>query len=368
MRLVFQLSNLKKASPGKDGILARRAISFNTDITDPFSGVKSETNGLGDSGTNSGKNLSSRGKSNLVSSGGVCTYQAGLSWIILANYFSVCSDHNRSIICLKKSINLHLNSYSLLLYAHELMIKHEYEKALRIFHKTLRMNSHSYSALYGIGTVISKGTYLEDTDLIYLTQDSLQALETTPENPSIGNFLAGNSGNSTAEHFFRMALQIVPLNKAVRYQLIRYLVKRRELENGLTEIHGYFSLVLKEENLTVPENLNIPHVTIPGRPVLSRSTPSKSKMSDEDSRNSTSANLVNTILKQMKCLFNAHLLNKSTRSEYNDFIILELVEILFHLNSIELADSVCKMVNNLGNDLRYRKRREMLDREIGKLE
>lgn len=133
-----------------------------------------------------------------------------IKWIILSNYFSVCSDHNRSLICLKKSIFIKKNFYSILLTAHELMIRHEMEKSINLFYKVLRMNSNCYSAFYGIGNILSK-----------------------------------NGENS--EHFFRMANKIVPKNKAVLFQIIRTLVSQNEYEKGLIEIHKYYEMILDEE-------------------------------------------------------------------------------------------------------------------------
>lgn len=245
------------------------------------------------------------------------------AWLIIANYFSAYGDHNRSVICLEKSISIKKYSYSFLLLGHEYMIRNENEKAIFLFNQTLRMNSNSYSAIYGIGSACSRihNYKFNDFDI-----NDLACISKT----ELGKQKNINDGESSVVHFFKRAISIVPLNKAVRYQLIRFLVQRQEFEYALKEIFKFFRISI-----------------------------SKKKLSENNDTN------INIFMSELK----NYLLDDCKRSvfaycDYDVFVALELIDILSNVKEYQMANQIL-MILPIKSDNRYKKRRRMVEIGLG---
>ncbi|KRH92699.1 DNA-binding cell division cycle control protein, partial [Pseudoloma neurophilia] len=261
------------------------------------------------------------------------TYNMSETWIILSNYFSLCSDHNRSVICLKKGINTDnlkdrsIFYYPYLLLAHELMIKHDYEKATKFFYKTLRMNHNSYSAMYGIGMVMLKTSQYDYSG----SNQNIEILSNNEdENINISEY-------TTAKHFFKKSIKIVPSNKAIRFMLIRHMVKIRELKEVLKEILEYF-----KENTPI-QNGN----------------ESSKRFLTSDFKDELNEMIMSDILKKdLNEIF--ILIQKSNlKDEYTDSILLEFVEVLCLFKLYKIGDKILRTTKN--SNQAYKKRREMVD-------
>ncbi|ELQ75967.1 DNA-binding cell division cycle control protein [Trachipleistophora hominis] len=130
-----------------------------------------------------------------------------VTWCALANYFSLRNDHNRSVLCLKKSLNVRKTAYAYLLLGHESIIRNEYEQAQLFFFRALKMHRNNYNALFGIALVFSKTDQIENADV-----------------------------------FFRKAVEVNGHNKVIRYLYVKYLVDNKKYEKAVDVVKAMYGV------------------------------------------------------------------------------------------------------------------------------
>lgn len=273
------------------------------------------------------------------------TYESSETWIILSNYFSLCSDHNRSIICLKKAIssdnirNQNIFFYSYLLLAHELMLKHDYEESLKMFYKTLRINHNSYSAMYGIGMLILKSSSYSDICSMTNIEQELTEKRSQEKNKT-NTFLDKTEMTecTTAKHFFTRAMKIVPANKAVRYMLIRHMNKTFQPKDCLKEILKYFVDDIHGNDIQ------------PNGP---------RRLLTTDFFDDLENIIISEPVKRDLYGILKFIQKSNLKDEYTDLILLEFVELLCSFKLFRIADKVLKTIKSTTK--MYKKKRELVD-------
>ncbi|WUR02308.1 cell division cycle 27-like protein [Vairimorpha necatrix] len=79
-----------------------------------------------------------------------------VTWKALGNYYNHKNDYKRSILCLKRSLHLLNDPYTLNLLGFESVYKNEYMEALEYFKKSTLMLRNNYKSLYGCALVYDK--------------------------------------------------------------------------------------------------------------------------------------------------------------------------------------------------------------------
>ncbi|ELA46796.1 hypothetical protein VCUG_01696 [Vavraia culicis subsp. floridensis] len=197
-----------------------------------------------------------------------------VTWSALGNYFSLKNDHNRSVLCLKKSLNMYKTAYAYLLLGHESIIRNEYDHAQNFFFHALKMHRNNYNALFGIGLVFSKTDQIENADL-----------------------------------FFRKAVDLNSHNKIIKYLYVKYLVENKKYDRAVELIRRTYRVDAGDTAALV-------------------------------------AYLKNNVLPR--------------KDEYDDLIMLEMVDVLIYLEMVYEAQRFLDGVNV--RNASFRSKKDMVDK------
>lgn len=132
-------------------------------------------------------------------------YSSSVTWSVLGNYYSLMGDNTRSILCLRKSLDISMNYYTAALIGHEYYHKKDLELAQSYFNLSLLLCSRNYNALVGLGL-----TY----------------------------FSLNQPGN--AIFFLHRAIQASPKNLMIRYILIKYALRAENYNEVLSAMEDVF--------------------------------------------------------------------------------------------------------------------------------
>eukprot|EP00866_Antonospora_locustae_P000920 jgi/Antlo1/920/2436 len=132
-------------------------------------------------------------------------YNSSVTWSVLGNYYSLMGDNTRSILCLRKSLDISMNYYTAALIGHEYYHKKDLELAQSYFNLSLLLCSRNYNALVGLGL-----TY----------------------------FSLNQPGN--AVFFIHRAIQASPKNLMIRYILIKYALRAENYNEVLSAMEDVF--------------------------------------------------------------------------------------------------------------------------------
>ncbi|KAL0266172.1 UNVERIFIED_CONTAM: hypothetical protein PYX00_011889 [Menopon gallinae] len=139
---------------------------------------------------------------------------SSITWSVLGNYYSLMGDSTRSILCLRKSLDISMSYYTAALMGHECYHKKDLELAQSYFNLSLLLCSRNYNALVGLGL-----TY----------------------------FSLNQPGN--AVFFLHRAIQVSPRNLMIRYILIKYALRAENYSEVLATMENVFKFRSTDDSM-----------------------------------------------------------------------------------------------------------------------
>lgn len=133
------------------------------------------------------------------------SYHSNITWSVLGNYYSLMGDNTRSILCLKRSLEMHMSCYTAALIGHEYYHKKDLEQAQSYFNLSLLLCGRNYNALVGLG---------------------------------LSYFSLGQPDNGI--FYIRKAIQMNPKNLMIKYILVKYALRAENHSESLATLEDVF--------------------------------------------------------------------------------------------------------------------------------